>query len=953
MKNYLTAAGLMVFNLLLSRQGLAQGTCRYLAYEGFDYPSGTPLHLQAGGTGWERAWEVQNENSTVPGYQSAGIRPLSYRTLPNDGRYAAGGKAYLNAGRKLDLSSTGPFVPYLAAGAISSNGKTLWFSGMVRKEMASDTPVWTALHGDNASWYVHSPRVGFGFFGTASKIGSNRFWSLQVNDTVVTTPLPVTIGESAFFVIGIDFDSVNGTRLQLFVNPEPIGSSGPPAATLTRSVPGTLAFRSVGVYLGADSGNGAVDELRLANSWACATPTPDVLVDLPPRASIELSDNDGTAPFTVTLDGRASTDAEAPLTRYQWSFGDGSPGIEGSTQVTHVYKHLGNLRPSLTVTDASGQKNTTYGTVTVRNTAGTFPCLSSPQMIQRPSCGKPDGKFQVILPNGAVPQLRNGADQLIAIGANNTYSQLAPGPYRLTVSGAAGCTDRYALQMDEDRSSCPGWTPDPCQTEIGMNIDGVNYWSRERAFRDFMKSAGTWIPYNAIGNSPWSSGTLAEMPTDADGYPSVVPYVSSKGLQAVRGIISADGHLPAGDYVLLYEGTGTIQMMTVANVAATGPGRITFTVQPSNRDNIWFNITASSATDHVRNIRIVKADEEGSFAAHPFSTGFVEKLRPFQAIRFLNWSGLNPAPTLDQWSDRTSPTRYTQSGNGGVAFEYFIELGNLLNKDIWLTVPHTASDAYVTEMAQFFRDRLAPHLTIYLEYSDEVWNFLFAQARWVEQNGPGNLNYARKYAERATHLFRLWHGAFGQDSHRVKRVLNVQAVNPWYGREVLAHTPSEDFDYLSPAWYFGYAGNCERVLDSLGAAATANDVLNCVQQTYASQLPSVRQNYLNASFFGKHVINYEGGQSITTLGVVRSFQAANYAAQIDAGIVPLYEQALNDLRGMGSKLAMAYMLAGRRDSKFGSWGHLEDIDQPGPYGTTAPKYQALIDNLPQCPPPPP
>jgi hypothetical protein len=158
---------------------------------------------------------------------------------------------------------------------------------------------------------------------------------------------------------------------------------------------------------------------------------------------------------------------------------------------------------------------------------------------------------------------------------------------------------------------------------------------------------------------------------------------------------------------------------------------------------------------------------------------------------------------------------------------------------------------------------------------------------------------------------------------------------------------------LSPAWYFGYAGSCERALDSLGAAATANDVLSCVRQTYTSQLPSVRQNYLNASLFGKDVINYEGGQSITTLGVVRSFQSANYAAQIDAGIVPLYEEALNDLRGMGSKLAMAYMLAGRRDSKFGSWGHLEDIDQPGPYATTAPKYQALIDNLAQCPPPPP
>lgn len=58
---------------------------------------------------------------------------------------------------------------------------------------------------------------------------------------------------------------------------------------------------------------------------------------------------------------------------------------------------------------------------------------------------------------------------------------------------------------------------------------------------------------------------------------------------------------------------------------------------------------------------------------------------------------------------------------------------------------------------------------------------------------------------------------------------------------------------------------------------------------------------------------------------------------------------MTDLRWLGSKMAMAYQLAGQRVSKYGSWGHLEDVDQAGPFLTTAPKYQGLLDNVSQCP----
>ena len=108
----------LLLALLASRAG-AEDACRYLAYEGFNYPTNTPLHSLPGGPGWERSWELQNESADVPGYQINGIGSLIDNSVVTEGLFASGGKAYLTAGRKLDLSSSGPFADYLSGGSIA------------------------------------------------------------------------------------------------------------------------------------------------------------------------------------------------------------------------------------------------------------------------------------------------------------------------------------------------------------------------------------------------------------------------------------------------------------------------------------------------------------------------------------------------------------------------------------------------------------------------------------------------------------------------------------------------------------------------------------------------------------------------------------------------------------------------------------------------------------------
>jgi hypothetical protein len=89
-----------------------------LAYEGFNTTSGA-LHGSNTGTGWGGAWQVQNNDVSVPGYNVAGTGSLSYATLSTEGLLAVGGDSYQTAGRALNTGTTGPFSTYLT-GATSA-----------------------------------------------------------------------------------------------------------------------------------------------------------------------------------------------------------------------------------------------------------------------------------------------------------------------------------------------------------------------------------------------------------------------------------------------------------------------------------------------------------------------------------------------------------------------------------------------------------------------------------------------------------------------------------------------------------------------------------------------------------------------------------------------------------------------------------------------------------------
>src|SRR5439155_26809058 len=91
-----------------------------------------------------------------------------------------------------------------------------------------------------------------------------------------------------------------------------------------------------------------------------------------------------------------------------------------------------------------------------------------------------------------------------------------------------------------------------------------------------------------------------------------------------------------------------------------------------------------------------------------------------------DWTGTNNS-TVVNWSVRTVASSARQSSTNGVAWEYVVQMANLVHKDLWINVPALATDDYVTQLATYLKNNLDPDRVVYVEYSNEVWNGIFGQ----------------------------------------------------------------------------------------------------------------------------------------------------------------------------------------------------------------------------------
>jgi gliding motility-associated-like protein len=357
-----------------------------------------------------------------------------------------------------------------------------------------------------------------------------------------------------------------------------------------------------------------------------------------------------------------------------------------------------------------------------------------------------------------------------------------------------------------------------------------------------------------------------------------------------------------------------ISSINVNVVSSTGAGlhycqlRVPNILNGDSDGGIYVNINQSNPNNngnHIRSISIIYPNrlQNGSpivsgqpinafanpqnvefYLNKPFNPMWMEWLKPFAQIRAMVSMGANG---INDQFDRTWTTRrpkdyYTQNvshdGKVGIsmAYEWIIEIANVLNKNIAINVSAAADQNHMEQMAQLFYQQLNPGLEVHVEVGNEAtWNFapgfnsFFVLNSFSAANGLSGPSEALVVKE--GWAWKAFENAFGVDSNRVKRIMAGQAVNPdiLAQRSRLHFDRRQNWDYFSIAWYLGIADGPD-ITAGLNANSTPNDIIREMKAKTARPKTD-NDSYANVLFkhipitrnYGKKLSLYEGGSHMT------------------------------------------------------------------------------------------
>ncbi len=522
-----------------------------------------------------------------------------------------------------------------------------------------------------------------------------------------------------------------------------------------------------------------------------------------------------------------------------------------------------------------------------------------------------------------------------------------------------------ALMLLLAASGCQAEAPlppaEPHSLVIGSNVNALRDWGTSFPFVDVFRSA-----------RPLDSEQGGGITLDRHGWVKRI----ERGRVAVSPVLFdvQPGRMPAGDYTVLYEGSGKLEF-GCARLKRHDRAAHRAVIHIDARDDcgLYLKILSTSEKDPVRNIRVLlpggvckgkpfkRVADAGAcpkndfiaFADHYreliFNPDYLGYLQNFSVLRFMDAMETNSREHVQRhWRDRPTPADATWQGRGWPV-EIMVALANRAGADPWFTLPHAADDDYVRRFATYVRDHLDPARKVYIEYSNEVWNGIFPQSEYALEMGEkehldrNEYHAAWKFhSRRSVEIFRIWDQVFGAHARdRLVRVMATQASNPGMTKMLLDYRDAwKETDALAVAAYFGgEAGSSDvRRVEKMSRPEFVDYLEN-------EALPKIFEEYrMNAKIAARYhlpLIAYEGGQHLVGVGPAvdnqalrDKFIAMNRAPEMER----LYLKMYQGWRAAGGKLFMHYADPGQY-SKWGSWGIKEYLDQPD---GQAPKFRATV-----------
>lgn len=496
----------------------------------------------------------------------------------------------------------------------------------------------------------------------------------------------------------------------------------------------------------------------------------------------------------------------------------------------------------------------------------------------------------------------------------------------------------------------------PFAGKVGVGLEGAGGRAME-----FVDAAKTARPYDPLDGDSLSK--------DAHGWPLADAYTVIFDYRPVFAwappMDDPDGYQPdvSGTYKLSF--TGQARLMPRGDPSA-------FSVANQKYDQKSNTTTADIILPKDHNLFIIEFHDTKRTPASPTNTGFanvrlirpgysadtkqiftnefLRAVKPFRVLRFMDWLSTNNQaphwgyyPNTISWDDRKLPNDATQIDDGnkrGVAWEYVIELANVTGKDIWINIPDIASDNYVEGLGKLLKSRLKAGINIYVEHSNEVWNWGFMQSVYnrmaaEDEISKGKSNLcddgktdidtirARRHARRTMEIGKIVANALGPKSMitRVRPVLAWWTIYPDQYEGMLEWAQR---NYGKPSNYFYGIGSTGYI--NAGEQALTGDVPAILAAMRENADGSVKYwDSLNgiAKKYGIKSLAYEGGSD--TGGGDPTNVANRIRAERSAEMANIIGHHIKDnWFGHGGDLFMYFTLSSAY-SRYGCWGLVEDI----------------------------
>jgi hypothetical protein len=498
---------------------------------------------------------------------------------------------------------------------------------------------------------------------------------------------------------------------------------------------------------------------------------------------------------------------------------------------------------------------------------------------------------------------------------------------------------------------------------VSCSIDGIADYSRTLPFCDLTRQSRVFgsaaAPYDgncSVGPDGWPS-------QDSFG---LVFITLPEGPPPVGVLID-------GTYTLYFLGNATLSFpvstATLLNQSFDGLATTAFiSVPPSNNGQLWVawhGATSVGGTPGAKNISLL---QPGCTLGDIFalSPNFVSLTSRFDSLRFMDWAHTNDSPEAD-WADRRTVADVSfapKVGNTvGVPWELCAKLSNTVQRDLWINIPAHATDDYVLQLAKLLSLTVDPTLSIFYEYSNEVWNWQFEQATYsldaanrsvLVDGDPYHFNYDginnpgywqwRRTAYMAKHVADIFKTVFGDDAvgygKRVRPMLCGQVSNSIVIDQGLRYleqvwgAPNTILHGICGAPYFGLP---PRVNDNPNI--TLDDVFSGFDESIYNQSLAFGVNAHNqlavhvglAYHFGLEMRAYEGGPDTSGPNLGLDYLGIKGNATVDPRIQARVETYLTHWYEYGRVMGpLNYFVAGASNliDSFGVYGILSDMRLP-------------------------